>query len=337
MRRWGLIFLLIASSSAFAQWLIPPTGNRALFSGEPSKFFMYVDRNFENQLTKPWEGGQYGYVRGPQRVGGKVVYGHLHEGIDIAPVQRTPAGEPLDVVIAAAAGRVVYVSNLPSASNYGRYVVIEHRLGESPYYTLYAHLKAIMVQPGQAVTQGQPIGDLGYTGDGINRERAHLHFEFCLLVNSQFQTWYDLSVKNSPNKHGIFNGMNLIGMDSAALLKGVQTNPLLTVPEFVRSQHPRFRITVNDSPQFELLRRYPWLVAPGEAASPPAWTITFSETGVPMGATAYPRLVAAPIVQWLDADIPPAVQSRGWIAGSASTPHLTDAGKRFLNLLTLAP
>ena len=80
-----------------------PTDNRALLEGRPQEFFMYVERDFEGEKTKPWQGGQYGYVRGPQRSGGKVIYTHLHEGIDIAPVRRDATGNPLDEVRASAA------------------------------------------------------------------------------------------------------------------------------------------------------------------------------------------------------------------------------------------
>ncbi|HEY5793084.1 MAG TPA: M23 family metallopeptidase [Chthoniobacterales bacterium] len=333
MRIWILGVSLALAAPGMGQWLVPPTENQALFNGPPSQFYMHVERNFEGQLTKPWEGGQYGYVRGPHRVGSCVLYGHLHEGIDIAPLHRDAAGEPLDPVAAAAAGRVAYVSDQPGASNYGRYVVLEHRLDGGVYYTLYAHLKRVRVQPGEPVAQCQPIGDMGYTGDGITRERSHLHFEVCLLASGKFQEWYDLYQKSSPNKHGLINGMNLIGMDPAALLRGVRANPRLTIPDFVRSLKPLFQITINDSPNFELIRRYPWLVGNGEIANPPAWTITFSETGVPMRVRAYSRPIGEPLVEWLDPAIPPTLQSRGWIGGTASAPRLTDSGGRFLHLL----
>jgi len=334
MRRRLLLAALAGSTSAFGQWLALPTDNAALFSGDLPVFFMYVPRDFEGRQTQPWEGGQYGYVRGPRRVGANVLFGHLHEGIDISPVRRRADGEPLDLVRAAAAGRVVHASPLPGASNYGCYVVLEHRIDGCPYYTLYAHLRKVLVAPGQSIAQGEVLGEMGHTGEGLNRERSHVHFEVCLLASSKFQEWYDLYQKSSPNKHGLFNGMNLIGMDPAALLRGVRENPRLTIPEFVRSLKPLFRITLNDSPKFELVRRYPWLVDAGEMAAPPAWTITFSETGVPMRATASPQPVAEPRVEWLDPHIPPTLQSRNWIGGTAAAPRLTDSGKRFLHLLS---
>ena len=32
-----------------------PTCNDALFNGQPEKFYMYVNRNFEGQATQAWE------------------------------------------------------------------------------------------------------------------------------------------------------------------------------------------------------------------------------------------------------------------------------------------
>ena len=80
---------------------------------------------------------------GPLRDGGKILYLQLHEGIDIRPVHRDALGNPSDEVRAAASGNVVYVSRESGASNYGRYVVVEHLWDGCPYYTLYAHLSSI--------------------------------------------------------------------------------------------------------------------------------------------------------------------------------------------------
>lgn len=75
-----------------------------------------------------------------------------------------------DAVVASAGGTVSRVYNLGSVS-YGRYVMIDHGNGWS---TLYAHLSAASVRPGQRVSQGQRIGSLGNSGGSSG---AHLHFE----------------------------------------------------------------------------------------------------------------------------------------------------------------
>ncbi len=89
-------------------------------------------------------------------------YSWYHRAIDIAD----PAAPD---ILAAAAGtieRVIY-----SRYGYGHHVVIDHGNG---YKTLYAHMTQIYVHPGQKVSQGQPIGQMGSTGHSTG---THLHFE----------------------------------------------------------------------------------------------------------------------------------------------------------------
>ncbi len=302
MRPWlgAGALLLLALAPLRAQPLIDfPTGNHALAEERPQDFFMYVDRDFEGEKSKPWQGGQYGFVRGPVRDNGSIVFIQMHEGVDIKPMQRDAAGNPLDPVLAAADGRVVHASAAASASNYGRYVVLEHQWDGCSYYTLYAHLAAISVQPGQTVRQGQPIAVMGFTGDGINRERAHTHFEVCLILNKNFEAWYDFHFPGNPNHHGIYNGLNLAGVDPAALLLAARRDPRLKISDFIATAEPAFKLTVKNSPDFYLVHAYPWLVPAGEIASPPAWTVTFSRHGVPLKIEASTTPVTEPVVAWV--------------------------------------
>src|ERR1700730_7089899 len=118
--------------------IVLPTENHALLSGDNAAFYQYVKRDFEGVVSAPWEGGRYGFVRNPRRCGATVLNTRFHEGIDIRPLQRDVNGEPLDAIHAIAAGDVVYLNNVPSYSNYGRYIVIEHQFGSCPYFSLYA-------------------------------------------------------------------------------------------------------------------------------------------------------------------------------------------------------
>ncbi|MCC6752329.1 MAG: M23 family metallopeptidase [Deltaproteobacteria bacterium] len=88
--------------------------------------------------------------------------GRPHEGIDI----RAPEGSP---VVAAAAGTVVYAGS--GVRGYGHLVLVRHANG---VVTVYAHNRRNLVKEGDAVTQGQPIAEVGRSGrsDGF-----HLHFE----------------------------------------------------------------------------------------------------------------------------------------------------------------
>lgn len=87
---------------------------------------------------------------------------HVRNGIDCANKKGTP-------IYAAAAGTV----NLVQLSNrgYGNMVRITHDNGTE---TLYGHFSKIYVKEGQAVGQGDPLGEMGNSGRSTG---PHLHFE----------------------------------------------------------------------------------------------------------------------------------------------------------------
>jgi len=333
-----LLAALLAISGAEAALFDFPTKNRALLDGRPEDFYMYVERDFEGVKSYPWEGGQFGLVRGPQRTPQGVIYATLHEGVDIQPLLRDPAGNPLDDVLASAAGRVVHVSKEARASNYGRYIVVEHRVEGCPIYTLYAHLASVAVEPGQEVRQGDVLGRLGFSGAGIDRTRAHVHFEICAMLSGNFEAWYAAHSAGDPNKHGLYNGMNLSGTDPAPILLAAAKNPGFQITKHLAGLEPVFKITFPNSPDLTLLRNCPWLVPNGEISNPPAWTISFSGTGFPVRAAASQKPVAVPELAWVK-DSPAAYTraTRGLVGGPAGSPRLTESGKRFVELLACPP
>lgn len=85
-----------------------------------------------------------------------------HNAIDIAN-NEAPG------IAAAASGVVVLVEYL--RWGYGYHVIIDHGDGLS---TLYGHMQAIYVKPGDRVARGQIIGKMGSTGRSTG---THLHFE----------------------------------------------------------------------------------------------------------------------------------------------------------------
>jgi len=297
---------------------------------------MYVERDFEGEKTKPWQGGQFGYTRNPVRHAGKIYYKQFHGGIDIAPVKRDASGEPLDVVRAIADGTVVHVNDIPRDSSYGRYIVVEHRWGGSPYYALYAHLASAAVRPGQRITQGQTLGRLGYTGPGVNKERAHLHFEINLMLGQDFQQWFDSLNFTETNKHGIYNGMNLVGFDPAKFLLAASQVEDFDVPAHIRKNNPPFFKVAIPRPHhpLALLRRYPWLAA-GDFASAPALAITFTQAGLPLTIEPHARAVAEPQVVWVrpTGGVPYNYFSR-LLTGSAGIPQLSPVGVNRILLIT---
>ena len=226
-------FSMMAETERPVLDLVLPTDNDALFAGGGSAFYQYIERNYKGVKSTPWEGGQYGFVRDPVETSAGTVYTRFHEGIDVKPLQRDARDEPLDEVRAIADGKVVHTNVVPGYSNYGNYIVIEHRWAGSNYYSLYGHLRSIAVRPGESVRRGQRIAVMGYTGVGLNQERAHLHLELNLMLSHRFEAWHDTFFKNDPNHNGIYNGINLAGLDIARLYLALHKNPSLTIPEFL--------------------------------------------------------------------------------------------------------
>ena len=85
-----------------------------------------------------------------------------HKGVDIGGVGY---GTPVH----AAKGGTVIISQY--SSSYGNFVVVSHGSGNT---TLYAHMSTRLVEPGDAVAQGDILGLTGSTGHSTG---PHLHFE----------------------------------------------------------------------------------------------------------------------------------------------------------------
>jgi murein DD-endopeptidase MepM/ murein hydrolase activator NlpD len=117
------------------------------------------------QLIWPAHGVSIAQPFGPSPYAFEPAYGgypHFHTGIDLAGPFGTPIVAAADGVIAAADVSTV---------GYGNHIIIAHSGG---LLTLYGHLEAMMVKPGDAVKAGQVIGLLGSTG---NSTGPHCHFE----------------------------------------------------------------------------------------------------------------------------------------------------------------
>lgn len=104
-----------------------------------------------------------------------------HPGIDVAAGE----GEPL---YAIAAGRVV-ISGTDEV--FGQYIVISHKIGDTPYISLYSHLASRIAQVGDDVEVGANIGTIGNTGLSFG---AHLHLE---VNKGRAYFTYDKNVRRS--------------------------------------------------------------------------------------------------------------------------------------------
>lgn len=310
-----------------------PTANGGLFKDDPAAFFMFVDRYTPEGQIQVWQGGSYGFVRNPRDTPQGVVYTKFHEGIDIAPMERDAKGEPLDSVHAIADGTVAYATTSARTSNYGNYVVLRHSIGNTgDFYSLYAHLSRIDAVPGTLIKRGDLIGQMGHTGDGIDRRRSHTHLELGLILSERFEEFYGKNYKLA-NGHGIFHGSNLVGLDAAAFLAANHKDPQLMPDAFLRSAEIYYKVTVpNRGHEIELAASHPWMRLPGPAAV--SWEISFTGAGVPVSVAPSAQATAFPVVSW----VKPFAGYHSWntrsmLGGSGSSATLTAEGSRFIQLV----
>ena len=305
-----------------------PTENDALFRGDMEGFYMYCDRTFEDVHSQPWEAGSYGMVRNPFRASDqKVMFSRFHEGIDIKPMRRDAAGEPLDEVRPIAPGRVVYACARPGLSNYGRYVVVAHEVPEGTIYSLYAHLARVDAKEGQVVGTGNVLGLLGHSGAGINRVRSHCHLEVCMLINENYDRFAPKS-----NKHGIYNGLNLVGVNAADLLMACRNGEPFSFSRYVSSLPEHYRVRVPCKGPIDLLVRYPFLYKGSWNPCPPSIDLAFTAEGVPIGAWPAQEKVSRPKV--ISCKPMPTWQQNctvNRVRNSSKNPALTVSGLRYLN------
>jgi murein DD-endopeptidase MepM/ murein hydrolase activator NlpD len=117
------------------------------------------------------ETGHHFPVAGPYDLGGEGARfgaprgGRLHEGQDISAAEGTP-------VVAPYAGTVEFVRF--QASGAGWYIVLDSHIEDRDYVFMHLRAGSLLVAAGQAVSAGQPLAQVGNTG---NSSAPHLHFE----------------------------------------------------------------------------------------------------------------------------------------------------------------
>lgn len=249
----------------------------------PSRDWMGpIDRFVQPTVSGDPESGLFGCVRtnGTQ----------FHEGLDIRPVRRDARGEPLDRISAAMDGVVRHVSSRPGASNYGRYVVIEHPDVMPAVYTLYAHLSAIDagIRPGTVLRRGQEFATMGRSAGGraLPKERAHLHFEIGLRFTDSFQLWYNTKKFGSPNEQDVYNGMNLLGIDPLDFMREWRRGRVDNLQHYFDRLRPVVRVRVATTRTPDFIRRYPSLLRKDTSgALIGGWEIECNANGLPFAWT----------------------------------------------------
>ena len=272
----GLLFLggaLAAAERVDISW---PTPNRAWQEGRS------IDAFIQPTVSGDPESGLFGCVRSAGT--------QFHEGIDLKPVRHDARGEAVDQVSAAMAGVVRHVNYRPGESNYGRYIVLEHPGVTPAVYTLYAHLARVEpgIRSGVSVNKGQVLGLMGRSANGmaIPRERAHLHFEIGLMVTRDFEAWYRARKFGSPNEHGQWNGMNLLGIDPLDFLWQWRGGRVDNFQQYFDRFRPVVRVRIATTRMPDFIQRYPSLLRrPLPAGLIGGWEIECNATGLPFAWT----------------------------------------------------
>jgi murein DD-endopeptidase MepM/ murein hydrolase activator NlpD len=211
----------------------------------------------------------------------------FHEAIDLAPVLPRKSGRTTDPVKAIYGGRVAHINRISGNSSYGRYVVVEHIGLEPAVYSLYAHLASIpdSLQAGDSVEAGDELGILGRSAGGysIPRSRAHLHLEVGLRLSDDFESWYQRNRYSSPNLHGNYNGMNLIGLDPLDFYTAFRDGRVTTILEYLEQLPPALMLHIRTRRYPDFLELYPQLKLDGCSESERAgWEVILSGWGFPL-------------------------------------------------------
>ena len=267
-----VVLLLPLQSALLLAELVWPTPNQAFLNGEPIEAFVQPTASGEIKS------GLFGCVR----EGGR----RFHEGLDLFPIERDARGEAKDLIFSVLPGRVVYVNDRPGWSSYGRYVVVRHE-GESPaFHSLYSHLASVHagIEEGARVKAGTVLGVMGRSAGGyaIPKSRAHLHFEIGLMLSDNFENWFKRQNFKTPNRHGSWNGMNLVSVDPLGFYRAVRAGNARDFDAYLRALPvaARLRVFFGEPPAF--IRNYPNLLSgklrEGKLV---AWDIAFTDFGVP--------------------------------------------------------
>lgn len=268
-----MLSLSVNISSADRLRLAWPTNNSAYAEGRPLEDYI------QPTVSGLVESGLFGCVRtnGWQ----------FHEALDLKSIDRDSKGEPTDEIFAVMGGVVRHVANHPGQSSYGRYIVIEHVGAALPVSTLYAHLASVApgIKKGARVEMGAVIGVMGRSAgsSALPKDRAHLHFEIALRLTDKFSSWYRWRGFGSKNHHGLWNGMNLVGVDPKAFYDAFRNKQVDSFYDFwsTKPVAVTLRIAMKSTPDF--LKRYSALrEGPMPLFGLAGWEVDFDEFGVPL-------------------------------------------------------
>ncbi|NCG08600.1 MAG: peptidoglycan DD-metalloendopeptidase family protein [Verrucomicrobia bacterium] len=206
--------------------------------------------------------------------------------MDLFPIARDARGEAADPIFSILPGRVVYINERSGWSSYGRYLVVRHE-GQSPaFHSLYAHLAEISpgIKVGTQVVAGSVLGKMGRSASGytIPKSRAHLHFELGIMLTDDFEAWYGRQKFKTPNRHGNWNGMNLVSVDPLGFYEGIRRGSIRNFNDYLKARPVAARLRVFTQKVPSMVKDYPALLT--RALNDKvlvAWDIAFTDFGLP--------------------------------------------------------
>ena len=259
--------VLAAQSGAF-HW---PTPNRAFAERQP------YEKLVQPTVSGRTVSGLFGCVRSDGR--------QFHEGIDLRAVNRDRRGEATDEISSLRPGVVRYANGNSGWSDFGRYVVIEHPAESLGVVSLYGHLASLArnTVAGAQVEAGQVLGVMGRSAAGytIPRDRAHLHLEVGVWLSRNFQAWYDAQRYSSRNRHGVFNGFNVVGLDFLDFAERQRAGEVADLREYDARLPVAVSVVVPDEMTPDFVDRYSALLAAVPAGDHAGWQIDFTWFGLP--------------------------------------------------------
>ncbi len=270
-----LIFLYIACWCTLAKGANPiawPTPNTAFLEGKPME--AYIQPTASGKVAS----GLFGCFRNG---------GHrFHAGVDLKALQKNKKGEPLDPIFAVLSGRVAYYNPVGGDSSYGRYIILEHLQEDITLCSLYAHLSSIepYIQVGHSIKPGERIGTMGRSATKpIPKTRAHLHFGLGLRLSDRFEYWYTRQKFGTPNKHGLWNGMNMVFLDPLDYYRARLSRTFQGTSAYIKTLPTILTIQIKTSQVPSFIQRYPNLTLVGSLPRKPiiGWQIEFSTGGIP--------------------------------------------------------
>jgi hypothetical protein len=137
------------------------------------------------------------------------------------------------------------------------------------------------------VKRGQIIGTMGRSSGGytIPVDRSHLHFEIGLMATQDFQSWYNWKKFGSPNQQGLWNGMNLMGIDPRDFLEKWRARRVDNFDDYFARKDSAVRLRVVTTRIPDFIRRYPALLRTPIEGLVGGWEVQCDVTGLPFSWT----------------------------------------------------